>query len=599
VTDSWTNYVSTYLPYYSTAAIDPVRRLLVMVGDASQSPGILVWDLNNPNNPPISPTTQGDSTLQQAQAPGFVFDPVNNVFVGWSGGTAVYTLNPTNWTWTKINPAASNTVTPTAAEGTGTYGRFRYIPSKNAFIAVNRTTEDVYIYKLPTIGSQPTEPAPTITLTANPTSVSSGGSSTLSWTTTNATSVTASGAWSGTKATSGNQGTGALTGTSTFTLTATGPGGTVSTSVTVTVNSAAVLRVGPTRTYRKPSEAAAVAVDGNVIEIDAGVYQDDVVVWRRNNITLRGVGGLAHMQSTQVIPFGSGDSQNGKGIWVIRGSNVTVENIEFSGARVPDGNGAGIRAEGTNLTVRGSYFHDNENGILGGLGMVLIEFSEFANNGFGDGQTHNLYIDSTAVTKLVFQFNYSHHAKIGHNLKSRAAENHILYNRIMDEATGTASYEIDLPNGGLSYVIGNLLQKGVNADNSTLVNYGSEGLPSGRTHSLYVINNTMVNDLGSGTFIRVAAGATSQVVNNIFAGGGTQLGGPGTLATNLVSNNPGLVNQGAYDYRLLSTSAAINAGSDPGTAGTFNLRPMFQYVHKVGSQPRPVNGGFDIGAYEF
>jgi hypothetical protein len=54
----------------------------------------------------------------------------------------------------------------------------------------------------------------------------------------------------------------------------------------------------------------------------------------------------------------------GKGIWVISGNDTVVENIEFSGAAVPDANGAGIRFEGVNLTVRNCYFHHNQNGIL-------------------------------------------------------------------------------------------------------------------------------------------------------------------------------------------------------------------------------------------
>ena len=40
-------------------------------------------------------------------------------------------------------------------------------------------------------------PVPTVTISANPTSVTSGGSSTLTWSSTNATSCTASGGWSG------------------------------------------------------------------------------------------------------------------------------------------------------------------------------------------------------------------------------------------------------------------------------------------------------------------------------------------------------------------------------------------------------------------
>ena len=43
-----------------------------------------------------------------------------------------------------------------------------------------------------------------------------------------------------------------------------------------------------------------------------------------------------------------------------------VDRIELSGAAVPDLNGAGIRQEGTDLTVTRSWFHDNENGILTG-----------------------------------------------------------------------------------------------------------------------------------------------------------------------------------------------------------------------------------------
>jgi hypothetical protein len=79
-------------------------------------------------------------------------------------------------------------------------------------------------------------PAPTVSLSANPTSVASGGTSTLSWSSTNATGCTASGAWSGAKAMSGSEQTAALSATSTFTLSCTGASGTASQSKTVTVS---------------------------------------------------------------------------------------------------------------------------------------------------------------------------------------------------------------------------------------------------------------------------------------------------------------------------------------------------------------------------
>lgn len=82
-------------------------------------------------------------------------------------------------------------------------------------------------------------PAPTVTLTASPTSVQSGSASQLTWSSTNATSCTASGAWSGTRATSGTVSTGALSANASFTLSCTGSGGTAAQTAAVAVTSAA------------------------------------------------------------------------------------------------------------------------------------------------------------------------------------------------------------------------------------------------------------------------------------------------------------------------------------------------------------------------
>lgn len=353
-----------------------------------------------------------------------------------------------------------------------------------------------------------------------------------------------------------------------------------------------VLRVGPGKPLTVPSEAAAVANNGDVIEIDAGLYVGDVAVWTQNDLTIRGINGRAHLEA-------NGNNALGKGIWVIQGNNTTVENIEFSGATVPDENGAGIRQEGAGLTVRNCYFHDNENGILGpdDGGDVLIEYSEFANNGFGDGFTHNMYIlDAKSFT---LRFNYIHHARIGHNVKSRAQENYILYNRIMDERTGTSSYAIDLPNGGRSFIIGNLIQQGPDNDNSTIISYGAEGL-SNPSSDLYIVNNTVVNDYGSGTFVFVQSGTTTaRLINNLFVGPGNVLDGPGNQINNLATSNANLVDVGNYDYRLTESSPAIDAGIAPGAANDYDLTPTFQYVHPSQSEIRSAVGPIDIGAYEY
>ena len=352
-----------------------------------------------------------------------------------------------------------------------------------------------------------------------------------------------------------------------------------------------LLQVGPGKTYATPSAANEAAVDGDTIEIAAGEYENDFTTWRQSNLTLRGVGGLAHMKATRNVP----DSGNGKGIWVIKGNQVRVENIEFSGARVTDENGAGIRAEGDGLSICNASFHENQNGILGGAGEVVVEFSEFNHNGKGGvGLTHNMYISGN-VTKFTLRHSYSHHAEIGHNLKSRAQENYILYNRIMDEIDGNSSYTIDLPNGGLSFVIGNLLQQSPQTDNSAMLRYGAEGLDAARTNELYVVNNTFVNDRGSGIFVSTEAPAS--LINNLFIGGGTMLSGQGTSTTNLEAVD-GIVDRAGFEFRLSPDSAAINAGSDPGSAQGFNMAPTHQYLHPLWMALRPQSGAIDIGAYE-
>ena len=354
------------------------------------------------------------------------------------------------------------------------------------------------------------------------------------------------------------------------------------------------VQVGPSKPYAKLSQALRAAGDGDTIEIDSrGNYAGDVCLVRPKNLTIRGVG-----PERAKFPA-AGKNYGGKAIWVIRGSNVTVENIEFSGARVRDRNGAGIRAEGKDLTVRNCRFHDCEDGILGGAGTMLIEHSEFSACGL-DGQSHNLYI--TTIDKLIFRHNYSHHAKVGHLLKSRARENHILYNVFSDGKTGSASYTVNLPNGGMSYLVGNVLVQGPRANNGGMIAYGEEGMKY-PVSELYIINNTLVNNRRAGTFIqarKLPAGFNLVVINNIFTGRGTVCSWPGAKKkANFVGDDPGFVDRQGEDFHLTGTSACIDKGVDPGKAGAMSLVPVFHYVHPHARAPRGKDARIDIGAFEF
>lgn len=356
----------------------------------------------------------------------------------------------------------------------------------------------------------------------------------------------------------------------------------------------AVLRVGAKRELKRPSAAARIARDGDVIEIDAGVYARDAAVWRQHRLTIRGVGGRAHLRA-------DGAQAEGKAIWVVKGNDATIESVEFSGAKVSENNGAGIRFEGAGLTVRDCFFHDNENGILTNANQasdILVEHSEFAHNGFGDGYTHNIYIGN--VRSFTLRFSYMHHALIGHNVKSRALRNTITYNRIMDENDGRSSYAIDLPNGGLSFVIGNVIQHGPAAENPTVVSYGAEGLKN-PLNELYFVNNTVVNDRpGGGAFLFVRAGAdATRIVNNVLSGRGEVLSGPGELSNNVVTARTDFIDPADFDYRLKAGAAAIGRGVDPGSAHGLELRPAAQYAHKAGKRPRGGSGKLDAGALAY
>jgi hypothetical protein len=358
---------------------------------------------------------------------------------------------------------------------------------------------------------------------------------------------------------------------------------------------AAVLSVGPGQPYARPCQAFAAARDGDVIEIDAsGNYDGDVCVIYRNNLTIRGVNGRARIDA-------AGKYAQGKGIWVVAGDNTVVENIEFSGAKVPDRNGAGIRLDSGNLTVRNCVFHHNETGILGGFyGKVLIEHSEFYDNGYGDGQSHNIYLNA-GVAEFTLRYSASRRAIAGHLVKSRAAKNFILYNRLTQE-TGTGSYEIDLSNGGQAYVIGNIVQQGDTTQNRGMLTFGLEGLRTNAPNELYVVNNTFVSTRAAGaTFLQIASSFTTPAVvrNNIFSGSGiitTQSNA--LMAGNVTTGNMGFLNPSQYDYRISNLSAALNAGVDPGEAAGFSLTPVMQYVHPLCAAERYSIGPIDAGAYE-
>lgn len=284
-----------------------------------------------------------------------------------------------------------------------------------------------------------------------------------------------------------------------------------------------VLDVGPAERLKLPSEAAARARAGDTVRIAPGNYTD-CAIWRANNLTIEATGGGATLADKSCA---------GKGIFVINANNVTVRNITFARAAVPDHNGAGIRSEGRNLTIEHCTFIDNENGILGNPSpgsTVRIVDSEFRGNGKCEGLcAHGMYINP--VDRLEVRHSRFIDQHIGHHIKSRARNTVLVNNDIADGPDGNSSYLIDIPNGGNVLIAGNRLQKGRRSDNTaTAVTIGEEGV-SNTTRALIIRDNTFTSDLPTTTvFVRNGTTTPATVSANRLQGRITPLVGPGSVS---------------------------------------------------------------------
>lgn len=332
-----------------------------------------------------------------------------------------------------------------------------------------------------------------------------------------------------------------------------------------------------------------------MIEVQAGQYTSDVATWTQDDLTLRAVGGRVRL-------LAQGHSEQGKGIFVCQGRRMVIEGFDFVGARVPDRNGAGVRLERGSLTLRDCRFEDNENGLLSANDASIeldIENCDFGPIVAGTGRTHNCYVG--AIGRLSVTGSYFHQGASGHLMKTRAAVNHIFYNRFSDEIGGRASFELEFPNGGLALVVGNLIQQSATTENPHLIAYGNEGL-NGPRHELQLIHNTLVDRRPSrGIYLRTAPG-TQQVrlVNNLLAGNPKFQPDAGWEAyNNFMVDWDSFMLAIREDYRLSPQSALRGRAVDSGASSTgVKLRPTRQYRHPCGTEALAAGLALSPGAFQ-
>jgi hypothetical protein len=365
---------------------------------------------------------------------------------------------------------------------------------------------------------------------------------------------------------------------------------------------ATTLTVGPTGQYQTVCTAVYAASNGDTILVDAnhGIpyiappdpnHSDgriDCTV-NQNFLTIRGVKGRA------ILDAGPDAYADGtyvqKGILVLNGHDITIDNLELrnasallnpnngdvSGIRIQASNGGngpsqGGVANGGNITVTRCFIHNNDQGVLSAntsptgeqyfaaKPFITFQFDDFYDNGDGSGSTHNMYIgfDGFLTMHFTLENSKSRDAYVGHDVKTRAPYNNILYNQISD-TVGATSYELDFPLGGTTYVVGNLIYSAaINPDlgNNNLMifadiydNTSSDPEYAVPNQDLHFTNNIVVDDNASSSnaFVNVSCANTSSATcpppNN-----GPALTTPAIVEQNLfigiptaVTNQPGAI----------------------------------------------------------
>ena len=286
---------------------------------------------------------------------------------------------------------------------------------------------------------------------------------------------------------------------------------------------AEVLSVGKDKPYKLPSAAIAAAKEGDHVAIEPGEYFDCATV-EANNVVIEGVGDADKVSMTD-------KACKGKALLITAGDDITIRNITLTRARVPDGNGAGIRAEGHNLTVDGVRFVNNQDGILttGDVGTLIVRNSLFDRNGTCEQAcSHGIYagrIELVQVENSTFLG-----TKQGHNIKSRALRTEVTNCTMDDGAVGTASYQIDIPNGGSIVARGNTITKGPKAENHTAgIIIGEEEINQ-PTREITIENNKFRNAGSYPTaFVDNRTATEASLKGNTISGRAVALHGDGTV----------------------------------------------------------------------
>ncbi|MEI6893706.1 MAG: hypothetical protein V5789_03545 [Colwellia sp.] len=216
--------------------------------------------------------------------------------------------------------------------------------------------------------------------------------------------------------------------------------------------------------YNDLTSAVKSLTDGDTLHVPEGVYSTPMTI-TKNDITIKGDGHVVFEKS----------AVRGKGFILSQGNDLTVENIECRHISVRDGNGACIRLEGRNLTLKHVYFHHSQEGILEtskDVGSIYIFDSRFEQLGF-NGQAHGLYTNKADL--YIYQSLILASKSEGHSIKVRGKKL-LIESSILASLSSIDSRLIDMSNGGELTVNNSILAQGPQSANGQMIGFGLEGL---------------------------------------------------------------------------------------------------------------------------
>lgn len=282
---------------------------------------------------------------------------------------------------------------------------------------------------------------------------------------------------------------------------------------TITPNEGTRDEPGPTnegvmigsRSFRTVEAALAAAKAGDVVVLPPMIYRRGIVV-ARGGITLKGSPGTHFV----------GGAAQGKAAIVVAANDVTLDSIACADIFVPDKNGACVRGEGVNLTLRNVEFRDSETGILhvNRAGTVRIIDSVFSGLG-RDSYAHSIY---TSGERLHISGTRVAGARVGHEVKSRAPET-VIEDSVITSGLAEDSRAVDVPDGGVLIMRRSVVHKGPRSQNFDMISVGKESRRNATTR-VVLEDNVFIFDRPASLMFNLAPWVPApELRNNLIVGG--------------------------------------------------------------------------------